>query len=288
MQNLKITELPPASLPITTGVKFEAVQAGINVQVDADNMPGSGGGAWGTITGTLSAQTDLQAALDLKSDKIPNINTETVDYTLVLTDEFVSMDKATAVNLTVPPNSSVAFPLNKYIPVLQAGIGTVNFVAGVGVTITSSSGNLTTPSQNSIVGLIQTGIDDWQLINGSLGDIIDWSTGITPVGWASFTTKQAYYIDDGRRVFLTGQISGTGDSGTTASFSLPVAANSTVYATAAGVFVCQTVSSGTVAAGIAAISGGSVTCTIFPTVTGSTGWSANNARQIRFSFTYFK
>jgi hypothetical protein len=27
---------------------------------------GGGGGAWGTITGTLSAQLDLQAALDLK------------------------------------------------------------------------------------------------------------------------------------------------------------------------------------------------------------------------------
>jgi hypothetical protein len=27
---------------------------------------GGGGGSWGTITGTLSAQTDLQAALDAK------------------------------------------------------------------------------------------------------------------------------------------------------------------------------------------------------------------------------
>lgn len=41
MANKKITELPAATLPIATGVKFEAVQAGINVQVDADDMPGS-------------------------------------------------------------------------------------------------------------------------------------------------------------------------------------------------------------------------------------------------------
>ena len=31
-------------------------------------VPGSGGGEWGTITGTLSAQTDLQTALDNKLD----------------------------------------------------------------------------------------------------------------------------------------------------------------------------------------------------------------------------
>lgn len=40
--NKKITELPNATLPITTGTKFEAVQGGLNVQVDADDMPGAG------------------------------------------------------------------------------------------------------------------------------------------------------------------------------------------------------------------------------------------------------
>lgn len=53
--NKKITELPAATLPIATGVKFEAVQGGINVQVDADDMPGSGGGTsipFGSTSGT--------------------------------------------------------------------------------------------------------------------------------------------------------------------------------------------------------------------------------------------
>jgi hypothetical protein len=59
MANKKITELPAATLPIVAGVKFEAVQGGVNVQVDADDMPGSGGStldqievatAGGTIT----------------------------------------------------------------------------------------------------------------------------------------------------------------------------------------------------------------------------------------------
>jgi hypothetical protein len=96
MANKKITELPAANLPIVAGVKFEAVQGGVNVQVDADDMPGSGGGSgvvetivagtnitvddtdpanpivsasgsvasdWGDIGGTLADQTDLNTAL---------------------------------------------------------------------------------------------------------------------------------------------------------------------------------------------------------------------------------
>lgn len=63
----RITELPDASLPIASGVKFEAVQGGVNVKVDADDMPGGGGGAWGSITGTLSSQTDLNTVLGLKA-----------------------------------------------------------------------------------------------------------------------------------------------------------------------------------------------------------------------------
>lgn len=65
----KISQLPAATLPITTGVKFEALQGGINVQVDADDMPGGGGGGtWGSITGTLANQTDLNTALGLKAN----------------------------------------------------------------------------------------------------------------------------------------------------------------------------------------------------------------------------
>jgi hypothetical protein len=53
MPDLKITELPDATLPITSGVKFEAVQGGVNVKVDADDMPGGGGtGTVESVSGT--------------------------------------------------------------------------------------------------------------------------------------------------------------------------------------------------------------------------------------------
>ena len=47
------------------------------------------------------------------------------------------MDNAAANTLTVPPNSSVAFPVGTSIPIRQAGAGQTTIVAGSGVAITS-------------------------------------------------------------------------------------------------------------------------------------------------------
>lgn len=62
MANLKITELPAATLPIATGTKFEAVQGGLNVQVDADDMPGSGAAGVTSVTGTTNRITSTGGA----------------------------------------------------------------------------------------------------------------------------------------------------------------------------------------------------------------------------------
>lgn len=59
--NKKISELPVATLPIVTGVKFEALQGGINVQVDADDMPGSAAGVT-SVTGTTNRITSTGGA----------------------------------------------------------------------------------------------------------------------------------------------------------------------------------------------------------------------------------
>jgi len=51
---------------------------------DADLVAKGGGGTWGSITGTLSDQTDLQSALDAKTPKLITTNRQTASYTLVL------------------------------------------------------------------------------------------------------------------------------------------------------------------------------------------------------------
>ena len=72
-----------------------------------------------------------------------NTNSGTA-ITLALTDanDMVICTAATAVTLTVPPNSSVAFTIGTEIILTQYGAGVVTIAEGAGVTINSLDGNL--------------------------------------------------------------------------------------------------------------------------------------------------
>lgn len=103
--------------------------------------------AWGAITGTLSAQTDLQAALDAKAPVGIPQNSQSTAYTLVLADAnkhilHPSAD-TTARTFTIPANSSVAYPIGTAITFVNqnaAGVLTIAIttdtmrLAGVGTT----------------------------------------------------------------------------------------------------------------------------------------------------------
>jgi hypothetical protein len=87
-------------------------------------------------------------------------------YTLALTDAggFVDLNNASAITLTVPPNSSVAFPANTRIDLLQSGAGQVTVAAGAGVTINSKLSNLKITGQWSAATLIQRSANLWVLV----------------------------------------------------------------------------------------------------------------------------
>lgn len=132
---------------------------------------GSGGGggsvAWGAITGTLSSQTDLQTALDAKATKgqLAGVNDQTgTTYTLVLSDagKDVRCTNASAIALTVPPNSSVAFPVGTWLLFSQGGAGAVTATAGAGVTLNAANGKATT-AQYDGRGLEYLGSDVWRV-----------------------------------------------------------------------------------------------------------------------------
>jgi len=78
-------------------------------------------------------------------------------------DKLVEMNVATANNLPVPPNSSVAFPIGTQINVLQTGAGTTTLVAGSGVTVNATPG-LILRARWSSVTLIKRGTDTWVAI----------------------------------------------------------------------------------------------------------------------------
>jgi len=94
---------------------------------------------------------------------IPALNTQTASYTLVLgdTSKVVEMNVAAANNLTVPPNSSVAYPVGAMLEICQMGAGQTTLVPGTGVTLRSPGGKLKLVGQYSSAGLRKRATDEW-------------------------------------------------------------------------------------------------------------------------------
>ena len=106
---------------------------------------------------------------EYRINSIEELNTNAqvgTTYTLVLTDDgkVVEMNNASANTLTVPPNSSVAFPVGAQILVLQTGAGQTTLAAGAGVTINSKDGNLKLSAQWCAATLIKRATDTWVVV----------------------------------------------------------------------------------------------------------------------------
>lgn len=86
-------------------------------------------------------------------------------YTLALTDDgrLVEMDNASGTTLTVPLNSSVAFPIGTQIGILQTGAGQTTVAGAAGVTINATPG-LKLRTQWSAGTLIKRATNTWVLI----------------------------------------------------------------------------------------------------------------------------
>ena len=101
------------------------------------------------------------------------INAQTgTTYTAVLTDAnaLVTLNNASANTATIPPNSSVAFPVGTILNFAQTGAGQTTITQGSGVTITSTGAVATAPKtrvQYSACSAIQTSANNWLVI----GDI---------------------------------------------------------------------------------------------------------------------
>ena len=102
------------------------------------------------------------------------INAQTsTTYTFALTDAnntVVSFGSAYPTTVTIPPNSSVAFPVGTILNFAQTGAGQTTITQGSGVTITSTGAVATAPKtrvQYSACSAIQTSANKWLVI----GDI---------------------------------------------------------------------------------------------------------------------
>lgn len=173
MPNKKISELSSAGV-LTGTESVEIVQGGANVKTttqDIADLGAGGGGAsdWGDLGGTLSDQTDLQAALDEKSDAITTIVDGSTNYTLQASDLTLINAGANLIiegdgtgTLTIPLNSSVAFPLNCFIGFR----GFILVAATGGVTATPTNASLDC-DPDFLFALEKTATNTWNVHNGA-------------------------------------------------------------------------------------------------------------------------
>ena len=122
-----------------------------------------------TLTGTqtLTNKTLTSPLINL------GINAQTgTTYTTVLADngKLTTLTNASAIAVTIPPNSSVAYPVGAQINLAQLGAGQVTVSGGSGVTVVSTGATASAPkarAQYSTLTAVQTSTDNWLV----MGDI---------------------------------------------------------------------------------------------------------------------
>ena len=162
--------------------KQDTLVSGTNIKtLEGQSLLGSGnidlvkgdvglGNVDNTSDANKPVSTATQTALDTKTNKLITTNRQTASYTLVLSDadKLVEMNVATANNLTIPLNSSVAFATGTQILLAQYGAGQTTIVPTGGVTVRSNGAKLKLNVQYSGATLIKIGTDEWYLF----GDIV--------------------------------------------------------------------------------------------------------------------
>lgn len=134
---------------------LDGVTSAIQTQIDAKLATAT---AASTYLASSTAATTY-APLNLVT------SAQTASYTLVLADagDLIEISNASANNLTVPLNASVAFPVGTQINILQTGAGQITVVATGGVTINATPG-LKLRAQWSSATLIKRAENTWVLV----------------------------------------------------------------------------------------------------------------------------
>ena len=130
-------------------VEDTSPQLGGDLDINSNNITGTGEV---NITGTVVAQSTLNAQTG-------------TSYTTVLADasKLVTLNNASAITLTIPANSSVAYPVGTKIDLAQLGAGQVTVAGAGGVTVNATPG-LKFIAQYSAATCIKTATDTWLLV----------------------------------------------------------------------------------------------------------------------------
>ena len=127
-----------------------------------------------TATGLVTASASGIAFTDGTQTKegVPSrtpIAQKSAAYTLSALNErdnLIEVSSASAVAVTIPPDSAVDYPIGTSIDVLQTGVGQVSIAAGSGVTVNATPG-LKLRTQWSSVSLLKRAANTW-IVMGDL------------------------------------------------------------------------------------------------------------------------
>lgn len=145
------TDLATTEKTANKGVASGYAPLNSSLQVPVANLPIGTTGATITI-GNDSRFTSLGSVI------------QTASYTLTLADVagVIEMNSLSALTVTIPPNSAVAFPVGAILEVIQYGVGQVTIVAGAGVIIRTPS-SVTSRTQYAALSLRQRATNEWVL-----------------------------------------------------------------------------------------------------------------------------
>jgi len=114
----------------------------------------------------LSALDDYLNSSSMGSNVLVNTQTGT-SYTVTLADYssglIIEMNNASENTVTIPPNSSVAFPVGAVIPIRQLGVGVTTIAAGSGVTLLNPHATANIATQYGSATIHQRATDEWVL-----------------------------------------------------------------------------------------------------------------------------
>ena len=114
-----------------------------------------------------AGQVLTAAELDAVATAMIAINAQTgTTYTTVLADDgkLITCSNASAIALTIPPNSSVAYGIGTQINIAQLGAGQVTITAGAGVTLNSAGAKLKTDAQYAVATCVKTDTNTWFVV----------------------------------------------------------------------------------------------------------------------------
>lgn len=99
--------------------------------------------------------------------KLVSITAPTASFTLALTDvdKYIKATSSSAIVITVPPYSGVAFPVGTVITINQDGTGAVSVTQGSGVTLKYFKG-LKVAGRYASLQIIKVATDTWDVIGG--------------------------------------------------------------------------------------------------------------------------